>query len=105
MKDVNDIRIDFSLRREVFFVVIGAVVGAISMIVPRVIFEAQMGLPYYVTWTAFGHVIGVYSSSSVVAGITIHMMTAICIGVVIGIFLYKTGMHHTTRIHINTLWF
>jgi hypothetical protein len=40
------VRVDFSLRREVLFVVIGAVVGAIFMVVPRMIFEAGMGLPY-----------------------------------------------------------
>ena len=100
MKEVKfkDIRVDFSLRREVFFVVIGAVVGAISMVVPRMIFEVGMGLPYYVTWIAFGHVVGVYSSFSVLAGITIHMTTAICIGIAIGIFLYKTGILNISKI-------
>jgi NADH:ubiquinone reductase (H+-translocating) len=98
MKDHNHILIDFSLKREVFFVIIGAVTGAICMVIPRMIFEAQMGLPYYVTWIAFGHVVGVYSSYSVAAGITIHMITAICIGVVIGIFLYKTGILNISKI-------
>jgi NADH dehydrogenase len=100
MKEVKfkDIRVDFSLRREVFFVVIGAVVGAISMVVPRMIFEAGMGLPYYVTWIAFGHVVGVYSSFSVFAGIIIHMTTATCIGIAIGIFLYKTGILNISKI-------
>jgi NADH dehydrogenase len=98
MKDYSDIRIDFSFKREVFFVVIGSVLGAISMVIPRMTFEAGMGLPYYVTWIAFGHVVGVYSSYSVVAGITIHMITAICIGIVIGIFLYKTGILNISKI-------
>lgn len=98
MKGHNHIRIDFSLKREVFFVVIGAVMGAICMVIPRMIFEAEMGLPYYVTWIAFGHVVGVYSSYSVAAGITIHMITAICIGVVIGIFLYKSGILNISKI-------
>jgi hypothetical protein len=92
------VRVDFSLRREVLFVVIGAGVGAIFMVVPRMIFEAGMGLRYYVTWIAFGHVVGIYSSFSVVAGITIHMITAICIGIIIGIFLYKTGILNISKI-------
>jgi hypothetical protein len=92
------IRVDFSLRREVLFVVIGAVVGAIFMVVPRMVFEAGMGLPYYVSWIAFGHVVGIYSSFSVVGGITIHMITAICIGIVIGIFLYKSGILNISKI-------
>ncbi len=95
---VKDIKVDFSLRREVFFVVIGAVVGAISMVFPRMIIEAGMGLPYYVTWIAFGHVVGVYSSFSVLAGITIHITTSICIGISIGIFLYKTGILNISKI-------
>jgi hypothetical protein len=49
-----------------------------------------MGLPYYLTWVAFGHILGVYSSASAFAGIAIHMVTAVSIGIVIGIFLFKT---------------
>jgi hypothetical protein len=41
------IRIDFSLRREIFFVVIGAIIGAITFAIPETIFEVQMSLPYY----------------------------------------------------------
>lgn len=92
------IRVDFSLRREVLFVVLGAVVGAILMVIPRMIFEAGTGLPYYVTWIAFGHIIGIYSPFSVLAGITIHMITAISIGTVVGIFLYKTGILNISKI-------
>ena len=33
------IRVDFSLRREVFFVVVGAIVGALVMIIPKTILE------------------------------------------------------------------
>jgi NADH dehydrogenase FAD-containing subunit len=92
-KKVEQIRIDFSLKREVFFVVIGAIVGAITFVIPKTIFETDMGLPYYLSWIVFGHIIGVYSSQSVIAaGIAIHMVTAISIGVVVGIFLYKTGI-------------
>ena len=61
-------------------------------------FEAGMGLLYYLTWIAFGHVVGVYSTLSVVAGITIHMITAICMGIVIGIFLYKSGILNISRL-------
>ena len=57
-----------------------------------------MGMPYYLFWIVFGHVIGVYSSSTVIiAGIGIHMVTAISIGVVIGIFLYKTGILNISK--------
>ena len=73
-KNPAAIRVDFSLKREVFFVVIGAIVGAVMFVIPKAIFEVEMGLPYYLTWVAFGHIVGVYSSESVIAGIAIHML-------------------------------
>lgn len=93
----TEIRVDFSLKREVFFVVIGAMLGAVSMLIPT-IFEVGMGLPYYVTWVAFGHVVGVYSSNAAYAGIAIHTITAISIGIVIGVFLYKTGILNISKL-------
>jgi hypothetical protein len=57
-RKATEIRVDFSLKREVLFVVIGAMLGAVSMLIPTV-FEVGMGIPYYVTWVAFGHVIGI----------------------------------------------
>jgi hypothetical protein len=44
---VRAIRVDFSLRREVFFVVVGTIVGALIMIIPKIILEVGMGLAYY----------------------------------------------------------
>jgi len=93
----TEIRVDFSLKREVFFVVIGAMLGAVSMLIPT-IFEVGMGLPYYITWVAFGHVVGVYSSNAAYAGIAIHTITAISIGIVIGVFLYKTGILNISKL-------
>ena len=99
----TEIRVDFSLRREVFFVVIGAMLGAVSMLIPTA-FEVRMGLPYYITWIAFGHVVGVYSSDAAFAGIAIHTITAISIGIVIGVFLYKTGILNISKISNGLLY-
>jgi NADH dehydrogenase len=104
MRKITEIRVDFSLKREVFFVVIGALVGAITFVIPKAIFEVEMGLPYYLTWIAFGHVVGVYSSESVIAGIAIHMLTAISIGIIVGIFLYKTGILNISKISNGILY-
>src|SRR5215510_4856324 len=100
----KEIRVDFSLKREVFFVVIGAIVGAATFVIPKAIFEVEMGLPYYLTWVAFGHIVGVYSSESVIAGIGIHMLTAISIGIVVGIFLYKTGILNISKLSNGILY-
>ncbi len=100
------VRVDFSLRREVFFVVIGAVLGAVTMVVPITFLYTGLGLPYYLTWMAFGHVIGVYSSSfsSIIAGIAIHLTTAISIGIAVGVFLYKTGILNISKLSNGLLY-
>jgi NADH:ubiquinone reductase (H+-translocating) len=94
MKRINEIRVDFSLKREVFFVIIGSIVGAISMILAKMILDPQTGIPYDITWIAFGHLLGVFSpaSSAILAGLTIHMITALSIGIAIGVFLYKANI-------------
>lgn len=97
LRKVTEIRVDFSFKREVFFVVIGAMLGGISMLIPTA-FEVGMGLPYYVTWVAFGHVVGIYGSDAAFAGIAIHTITAISIGIVIGVFLYKTGILNISKL-------
>ena len=98
------VRVDFSLRREVFFVVIGAIIGAITMVVPITFLYTGLGLPYYLTWMAFGHVVGVYSSSSIIVGVVIHMITAISIGVAVGVFLYKTSMLNISKLSNGLLY-
>ncbi|MGB7953202.1 MAG: hypothetical protein WCF23_04415, partial [Candidatus Nitrosopolaris sp.] len=98
-------RIDFSLKREVFFVVLGAIIGAITMVVPITFLYTGLGLPYYLTWMAFGHVIEVYSSpSSIIAGIAIHLITAISIGIALGVFLYKTGILNISKLSNGLLY-
>ena len=104
MKQNSLVRIDFSLRREVFVVVIGAIIGAITMVLPITYLYTGLGLPYYLTWMAFGHVIGVYSSSSIIAGIAIHMITAISIGIAVGVFLYKTGILNISKLSNGLLY-
>ena len=94
---LNLIKIDFSLKREVLYVVVGAIVGAITMILPRTIYEFITGLPYYISWIMFGHVIGVYSSFAATGGFIIHLITAVSIGIVTGIFLYKTNLLNISK--------
>jgi NADH dehydrogenase FAD-containing subunit len=100
------VRVDFSLRREVFFVVIGAIVGAVTMVIPKTLFEVQIGLPYYLTWIVFAHAAGVYSSvsASILAGGMLHIITAISIGIVTGIFLYKTNILNISKPSNGTIY-
>jgi hypothetical protein len=91
--NIGKLKIDFSLRREVFFVVLGALLGAIMMMLPGMIYGLlyENG-NYYLIWIIFGHVIGIYSNYTILAGIAIHFITALFIGIVLGLFLYKTGI-------------
>ncbi len=93
----NLIKIDFSLKREILYVVTGALIGAMMMFLPRTIYEFLTGLPYYTSWIIFGHVIGVYSSNAAIAGFIIHLITAASIGIVVGIFLYKTNILNISK--------
>ena len=95
--DINLIKIDFSLKREILYVVIGALIGAITMILPRTIYEFITGQPYYISWIIFGHVIGIYSSYAATAGFIIHLITAVSIGLITGIFLYKTNILNISK--------
>ncbi len=105
-KQYEKIRIDFSFKREVFFVVTGALIGAVTFGITETVFQALLGLPYYLVWIAFGHVAGVFSpiSASIAAGILIHVLTSISIGIVIGIFLYKTGILNISKISNGILY-
>ena len=95
--DLNLVKIDFSLKREVLYVVAGAIIGAITMILPRTVYEFITGQPYNTSWIIFGHVIGVYSSYAATAGFIIHLITAVSIGIVVGIFLYKTNILNISK--------
>jgi NADH:quinone reductase (non-electrogenic) len=99
-------RIDFSLRREVFFVVIESIVGAIVMILPITFLYTRLGMSYYLTCRAFGHIIGIYSASSfsVIAGLCVHLITAISIGVAVGVFLYKTDVLNISKLSNGILY-
>jgi hypothetical protein len=84
-------KIDFSFRREVFFIVAGALLGALTYIIPITVFAVEEGSSYYLTWIVFGHIAGVYSpiASVITAGFMLHVLTATSIGIIAGLFLYK----------------
>jgi NADH dehydrogenase len=92
-------KIDFSFRREVFFIIAGALVGALTYVIPITIFAIEEGSSYYFTWIVFGHIAGVYSpvDSVIIAGFMLHILTATSIGIVAGLFLYKTNILNISK--------
>src|SRR5215217_3681018 len=95
----SEFKIDFSFRREVFFIIAGALMGAIVYVIPITVFAIEEGSSYYLTWIVFGHIAGVYSSitSVIIAGFMLHVLTATCIGIIAGLFLYKTNILNISK--------
>jgi NADH dehydrogenase len=95
----QEARIDFSFRREVFFIIAGGIIGAMVMAIPLTFFSAGRSHGYDLTWIVFGHIVGVHSpiSSVIIAGITIHIIVGISIGILSGVFLYKTNILNISK--------
>lgn len=96
----HEARVDFSFKREVFFIIAGGIVGALVMAIPLTFFSsAGRSHAYDLTWIVFGHIVGVYSpiSSVIIAGMTIHIIVGISIGIVSGVFLYKTNILNISK--------
>src|SRR5919107_143762 len=96
---VSEFKIDFSFRREVFFIIAGALMGAIAFVIPITVFAVGGGSSYYLTWIVFGHIAGVYFpiTSVIIAGFMLHFLTATCIGIIAGLFLYKTNILNISK--------
>src|SRR5215208_1150372 len=92
-------KIDFSFKREVFFIIAGALAGAIMYVIPITVFAIEQGWLYYLTWIVFGHIAGVYSSASsvIIAGFLLHIFVATSIGIIAGLFLYKTNILNISK--------
>jgi NADH dehydrogenase FAD-containing subunit len=96
---ISEFKIDFSFRREVVFIIAGALMGAILYVIPITVFAIEEGSSYYLTWIVFGHIAGVYSdvTSVIIAGFMLHVLTATCIGIIAGLFLYKTNVLNISK--------
>jgi NADH dehydrogenase len=92
-------KIDFSFKREVFFIIAGALMGAIVYIIPITVFAIEQRSSYYLTWLVFGHIAGVYSpiSSVIITGFLLHILVATSIGIISGLFLYKTNILNISK--------
>jgi NADH dehydrogenase len=83
----------------VFFIIAGDIIGAMVMAIPLTFFSTGRSHAYDLTWIVFGHIVGVHSpiSSAIIAGMTIHIVVGISIGIISGIFLYKTNILNISK--------
>ena len=79
-------RVNFSLKKEIFFVMISSIVGAVTMFVPRFFLDATSDSQYYITWLVFANIV---NSSSYEVGIILHLCVATIIGIITGLVLHR----------------
>lgn len=89
------LRVGFSLRKEVFFVAIGSIVGTFTMHLP-IMFSDLMGNSSYQVWLLIAA--KVVNSSQPEIGLILHFFVATVIGIIIGIFLHKVLRFNISRI-------
>lgn len=88
-------QVNFSLKREVFFVTLGSLLGAFTMFIPKILMDVTIDTQYYITWLVFARVIG---QNTVQAGILLHVFVATVIGLVTGLVLYKGKILNISKI-------
>jgi len=87
--------VNFSLRKEVFFVVVGSIVGAFTMHLP-IMFSDLIGDSSYNVWLLVAAKI--VNSTQPEIGLALHFFVATIIGIVTGIFLLKVLRFNISRI-------
>ncbi|MDA7958585.1 MAG: NAD(P)/FAD-dependent oxidoreductase [Nitrosopumilus sp.] len=91
--------VNFSLRREVFFITVGSLLGAGAMMLPTLLPNTVRGAPvgpdFYLFWTVAARLVG---SDHHAAGVMVHLGVATIIGIVVGVILYRTRMLGISRL-------
>ena len=82
----DQIRVNFSLRKEVFFVIIGSFVGAFTMHFQPIILDLFGYTSYYITLLVAASVVG---SKLAIVGFLLHLFVATIIGIITGVFLHR----------------
>ena len=87
--------VNFSLRKEVFFVAVGSVIGAVTMHLP-IMFSDLFGNSTYQIWLLTAA--RIVNSSQPEIGLALHFFVATMIGIVTGIFLHRILRFNISRI-------
>lgn len=91
-------RVNYSLRREVAFVVLGSLAGAMFMHAALIYDDTTGGSAYLHTLLVMAQILG---SSIPAVGFGLHIMVATCIGIVSGVILYKVFGFNFSHIHVG----
>ncbi len=95
MKSTNHLVVNFSLKKEVFFVAIGSIVGAFTMHLPIMILNLFGDSSYHVFLLVAARVV---DSSLPEVGLALHFFVATIVGITTGIFLHKVFRFNISKI-------
>jgi hypothetical protein len=95
MKSSNHLVVNFSLKKEVFFVAIGSIVGAFTMHLPIMFLNLFGDSSYHIFLLVAARVV---DSSLPEVGLALHFFVATIIGITTGIFLHKVFRFNISKI-------
>ncbi|MCH8834080.1 MAG: FAD-dependent oxidoreductase, partial [Thaumarchaeota archaeon] len=94
-KKSHYLRVGFSLKKEIFFVAIGSIIGGFTMHLPRILLDITTETQYLITLLVMARVVG---SSSPEVGFAFHIAVATIIGIVTGVFLHRIIKFNISKI-------
>ena len=97
-KTLDTPRVNYSLRREVAFVVIGSLVGAMFMHISLIYNNVFGGSQYEMALLIMARVV---NSDIIAIGFALHITVATCAGIIAGIVLYKVFGLNFSRISVG----
>jgi len=98
---LDEPRVNFSLRREVAFVVVGSLAGAVLMHASQIYATVIGGNDYLRTLLVMARIIG---SGEPAAGFAFHILVATVIGIVVGVVLYRAFGVSLSRLRNGVLY-
>ena len=93
--------VDFSIKKEVFFITLGSILGAFVMFIPNLLLDALTNSEFYLFWIIAARTLG---SSDYLVGVFVHFGVATIIGIVVGVVLYKTKILNISKISNGLLF-
>ena len=93
--------VNYSIKKEVFFITIGSILGAFVMFIPNLLLDVFTNSEFYLFWIVAARVLG---SSNYIVGAFVHFGIATIIGIVVGLILYKTNMLNISKISNGLLF-
>ena len=87
--------VNFSLKKEVFFVAIGSIIGAFTMHLPRIFLDLVGDSSYLVTLLVSAQVV---NSTEPIVGFLLHIFVATTIGIITGVLLHKVIKFNLSKI-------